>query len=116
MTKFFKNFKNYHPKDWDNKIRSEFNKKEYLNLFSEQEKIKISPFYHNKINLTSNFPNEIINLQLIDATMEIGQNIAYINNGIISWSGNKEELLESDNEQLNNFVFASQLFKRLKKI
>jgi len=68
MTKFFNNFKNYHPKDWDNKIRSEFNKKEYLNLFSEQEKIKISPFYHNKINLTSNFPNEIINLQLIDAT------------------------------------------------
>ena len=68
MTKFFNNFKNYHPKDWDDKIRSEFNKKEYLNLFSEQEKIKISPFYHNKINLTSNFPNEIINLQLIDAT------------------------------------------------
>ena len=28
----------------------------------------------------------------------------------------KEELLESDNEQLNDFVFASELFKRLKKL
>lgn len=58
----------------------------------------------------------IVNTHDMNSVMEIGQNIAYINNGVISWSGNKEELLESDNEQLNNFVFASKLFKRLKKI
>ena len=46
--------------------------------------------------------------------MEIGDSIAYINNGQISWNGNKDELLQSNNEQLNNFVFASELFKRLK--
>jgi hypothetical protein len=31
------------------------------------------------------------------------------------WKGNKEELIVSNNEELTNFVFASKLFKRLKK-
>ena len=52
----------------------------------------------------------------MNSVMEIGEKIAYINNGVISWTGNKEELLESNNEQLNDFVFASELFKRLKKL
>tara|TARA_B100001996_G_scaffold89847_1_gene66654 strand:- start:42 stop:791 length:750 start_codon:yes stop_codon:yes gene_type:complete len=68
-----------------------------------------------EITIESNITT-IVNTHDMNSVMEIGQNIAYINNGIISWSGNKEELLESDNEQLNDFVFASELFKRLKKI
>jgi len=58
----------------------------------------------------------IVNTHDMNSVMEIGEKIAYINNGKISWTGNKEELLESDNEQLNDFVFASELFKRLKKL
>jgi len=68
-----------------------------------------------EITIESNITT-IVNTHDMNSVMEIGQNIAYINNGLISWSGNKEELLESNNEQLNNFVFASELFKRLKKI
>jgi len=68
-----------------------------------------------EITIESNITT-IVNTHDMNSVMEIGQNIAYINNGVISWSGNKEELLESDNEQLNDFVFASELFKRLKKI
>jgi phospholipid/cholesterol/gamma-HCH transport system ATP-binding protein len=56
----------------------------------------------------------IVNTHDMNSVMEIGDSIAYINNGQISWTGNKDELLQSDNEQLNNFVFASELFKRLK--
>ena len=67
-----------------------------------------------EITIESNITT-IVNTHDMNSVMEIGQNIAYINNGLISWSGNKEELLESNNEQLNNFVFASELFKRLKK-
>ena len=67
-----------------------------------------------EITIESNITT-IVNTHDMNSVMEIGQNIAYINNGLISWSGNKEELLESDNEQLNDFVFASELFKRLKK-
>ena len=58
----------------------------------------------------------IVNTHDMNSVMEIGEKIAYINNGKISWTGNKEELFESDNEQLNDFVFASELFKRLKKL
>ena len=58
----------------------------------------------------------IVNSHDMNSVMEIGEKIAYINNGKISWSGNKEELLQSNNEQLNDFVFASKLFKRLKKL
>ena len=56
----------------------------------------------------------IVNTHDMNSVMEIGDSIAYINSGRISWTGNKEELLQSNNEQLNNFVFASELFKRLK--
>ena len=58
----------------------------------------------------------IVNTHDMNSVMEIGEKIAYINNGVISWTGNKEELLESNNVQLNDFVFASELFKRLKKL
>ena len=46
--------------------------------------------------------------------MQIGDNIAFIHNGLIWWSGNKEELIQSKNKELNDFVFASNLFKRIK--
>ena len=68
-----------------------------------------------EITIESNITT-IVNTHDMNSVMEIGQKIAYINNGIISWTGNKEELFESDNKQLNSFVFASELFKRLKKI
>ena len=68
-----------------------------------------------EITLESNITT-IVNTHDMNSVMEIGQKIAYINNGIITWTGNKEELFESDNKQLNSFVFASELFKRLKKI
>ena len=67
-----------------------------------------------EITIESNITT-IVNTHDMNSVMEIGQKIAYINNGIISWTGNKEELLKSDNKQLNSFVFASELFKRLKK-
>ena len=67
-----------------------------------------------EITLESNITT-IVNTHDMNSVMEIGQKIAYINNGIISWTGNKEELFESENKQLNSFVFASELFKRLKK-
>ena len=51
----------------------------------------------------------------MNSVMQIGDNIAFIHNGKIWWEGNKEELIHSDNNELNEFVFASKLFKRLKR-
>ncbi len=57
----------------------------------------------------------IVNTHDMNSVMEIGENIAFINQGEIWWTGNKEELLNSENEELNDFVFASALFKRFKQ-
>ncbi len=57
----------------------------------------------------------IVNTHDMNSVMEIGENIAFINQGKIWWSGSKEDLIESENNELNDFVFASSLFKRLKQ-
>ena len=57
----------------------------------------------------------VVNTHDMNSVMQIGDNIAFINDGRIWWTGNKEELFNSDNNELNDFVFASKLFKRLKK-
>lgn len=56
----------------------------------------------------------VVNTHDMNSVMQIGDNIAFINDGRIWWTGNKEELINSDNKELNEFVFASKLFKRLK--
>ena len=57
----------------------------------------------------------IVNTHDMNSVMQIGDNIAFIHNGEIWWEGNKEELIHSENNELNEFVFASKLFKRLKR-
>ena len=57
----------------------------------------------------------IVNTHDMNSVMQIGENIAFIYSGSIWWKGNKEELINSNNMELNEFVFASELFKRLKK-
>jgi len=57
----------------------------------------------------------IVNTHDMNSVMQIGDNISFIHKGEMWWKGNKEELIVSNNEELTNFVFASKLFKRLKK-
>ena len=57
----------------------------------------------------------IVNSHDMNSVMEIGDKIAFIHQGKIWWKGNKEELMASENKELNDFVFASRLFKRLRK-
>ena len=86
MTDFFKKFTNSTSKEWQENIKSEFQDKNYNNLFKEVEKIKISPFYTNNY-LTKNidFPKIYENYQLIDATDTLQANkkaLDALNNGI----------------------------------
>ena len=57
----------------------------------------------------------VVNTHDMNSVMQIGDNIAFINDGRIWWTGNKKELFNSDNNELNDFVFASKLFKSLKR-
>ena len=56
----------------------------------------------------------IVNTHDMNSVMQIGENIAFIHKGEIWWKGNKEEIIQSNNKNLNDFVFASELFRRLK--
>lgn len=56
----------------------------------------------------------IVNTHDMNSVMQIGENIVFIHKGVIWWEGNKEELIHTNNKELNDFVFASELFKRLK--
>lgn len=57
----------------------------------------------------------IVNSHDMNSVMEIGDNIAFIYEGKVWWKGNKEDLMISENQELNDFVFASELFKRLRR-
>lgn len=57
----------------------------------------------------------IINSHDMNSVMEIGENIIFINKGEKAWQGAKEDIFHVDNEDLNDFVFASELYKKVKK-
>jgi len=57
----------------------------------------------------------IINSHDMNSVMEIGENIIFINKGEKAWQGTKDDIFHVDNEDLNDFVFASELYKKVKK-
>lgn len=57
----------------------------------------------------------VINTHDMNSVMEIGENICFLDQGKIAWQGNKLEVMNSDNENLNSFIFASPFLKRLKE-
>lgn len=56
----------------------------------------------------------IVNTHDMNSVMKIGEKIVFISNGEKCWEGDKNEILNSDNETLNDFVFANALAKQLK--
>jgi len=56
----------------------------------------------------------VINTHDMNSVFEIGENIIYIHKGEIWWRGNKDNVLHSDNNELNDFIFCSSLTKKAK--
>ena len=56
----------------------------------------------------------IVNSHDMNSIMEIGDNILFLKNGKKEWQGSRHEIMNSNNEALNDFVFASDLFKRIR--
>ena len=56
----------------------------------------------------------IINTHDMNSVMEIGEKIVYIHEGSKWWEGSKDNILQSENRELNDFVFASAMAKRAK--
>ncbi len=57
----------------------------------------------------------IVNTHDMNSVMEIGEKIIFIHDGTKCWEGNNNEILISDCEILNDFVFANSLAKKLRQ-
>ena len=50
----------------------------------------------------------------MNSIMEIGAHIILIDKGRKAWEGSKDDIFTSDNKALDDFVFASDLYKKIK--
>jgi phospholipid/cholesterol/gamma-HCH transport system ATP-binding protein len=57
----------------------------------------------------------VINTHDMNSVMEIGDKISFVHEGHIEWEGDKNSILDTDNEILNDFVYCSVLLKRIKR-
>ena len=58
----------------------------------------------------------LINTHDMNSVMGIGEKIIYIYEGHKEWEGSKDDIFTSTNERLNNFIFASDLFRKVKEV
>ena len=57
----------------------------------------------------------VVNSHDMNSILEIGDNIIFLKGGKKEWQGSRHEIMTSENEALNDFVFASDLFKKVKQ-
>jgi phospholipid/cholesterol/gamma-HCH transport system ATP-binding protein len=58
----------------------------------------------------------IVNTHDINSVMEIGEKVVYINEGQKWWEGTNMDILRTDNQELNDFIFANKMVRQLKNI
>lgn len=56
----------------------------------------------------------IINTHDLNTVITIGETISYIQDGSLEWTGSKDEVLISDNEKLNDFIYAQPLTQKMR--
>ena len=56
----------------------------------------------------------IVNTHDMNSVLKIGESIAYLYKGEIWWTGDMEEVLTAKNKELQDFVFATELTRRIK--
>lgn len=58
----------------------------------------------------------VINTHDMNSVMEIGEKVVFIHEGRKGWEGTREEILDTSDENLNDFVFASNFAKKIKAL
>ncbi|MBC3847578.1 ATP-binding cassette domain-containing protein [Winogradskyella echinorum] len=58
----------------------------------------------------------VINSHDMNSVMEIGEKIVFLKDGLKAWEGSKETIFRTDNEAVTNFVYSSELFKKVRKM
>ncbi len=57
----------------------------------------------------------VINTHDMNSVMEIGEKIVFLKQGILAWEGTKHDIFKTDNEAVTDFVYSSNLFKKIRK-
>lgn len=52
----------------------------------------------------------------MNSVMEIGEKIVFLKNGRIVWEGSNQEIFKTDNKDISDFVYSSDLFKKIRDI
>ena len=56
----------------------------------------------------------IINSYDMNSVVEIGENIVFLKEGLKIWQGTNKEILKSKNKEVDDFVYSSELLKKLR--
>lgn len=89
-------------------------------LFCDEPNSGLDPQTSNVIDkLISEITREfgittVINTHDMNSVIEFGDQISFIYKGELWWEGNKEDILITDNKEINDFVFSSELTRKLK--
>ncbi|HET8838536.1 MAG TPA: ABC transporter ATP-binding protein [Flavobacteriaceae bacterium] len=57
----------------------------------------------------------VINTHDMNSVLEIGENIIFLKEGRLAWKGDKEQIFKTDNDSVTDFVYSSNLFKKVRK-
>ncbi len=58
----------------------------------------------------------VINSHDMNSVMEIGEKIVFLKNGFKEWEGSKDTIFKTENEAVTDFVYSSNLFKKVRKM
>jgi phospholipid/cholesterol/gamma-HCH transport system ATP-binding protein len=57
----------------------------------------------------------VINTHDMNSVMEIGERILFLKDGVKAWEGTKNEIFRTDNQAVIDFVYSSNLFKKVRE-
>ena len=52
----------------------------------------------------------------MNSVMEIGERINFLKNGILVWKGTQEDIFKTNNQDVTDFVYSSNLFKKIRDV
>jgi len=89
-------------------------------LFCDEPNSGLDPVTANLIDklikeITEEFQiTTVVNTHDMNSVMEIGDNISFIYHGELWWEGSNKQILSTNNKEIQEFVFATKLTKKLK--
>ena len=89
-------------------------------LFCDEPNSGLDPITADRIDkLISEITKEfnittIVNTHDMNSVLNIGDKIAFIYEGKLWWEGNKDDVMNSNNKELDEFIFSTELTKRIK--